>query len=127
MVFSRFRKKNKIVDLGERYRKQQEKVSRIKEEISESNQNKDFSSDSGNSTSNPFSIFGIGSSVNSNNSNSTQNDVLDLSSNSNYNSGLNDKRRKLSKRILDMTGKLEELSNQIYRLEQRIEVLERKI
>jgi len=38
-----------------------------------------------------------------------------------------DKRKKLTKRILDMTNKLEEISNQIYHMQQRIEVLERKL
>ena len=37
-----------------------------------------------------------------------------------------EKRKKLAKRLLDMTEKIEDLSNQIYHLQQRIEVLERK-
>ncbi len=40
--------------------------------------------------------------------------------------GLEEKRRKLAKRLMEMTTKMEELSNQIYHLQQRIEVLERK-
>lgn len=38
-----------------------------------------------------------------------------------------EKRKKLAKRILDMTTRLEDLSNQIYHLQQRVEVLERKL
>ncbi len=37
-----------------------------------------------------------------------------------------DTKRKLAKRLIDMTTKLEDISNQIYHLQQRIEVLERK-
>ena len=36
------------------------------------------------------------------------------------------RKRKLAKRLTDMTGQIETLSNQIYHLQQRIEVLERK-
>lgn len=37
-----------------------------------------------------------------------------------------EKKKKLAKRLIDMTSKVESLSNQIYHLQQRIEVLERK-
>jgi prefoldin subunit 5 len=37
-----------------------------------------------------------------------------------------DKRQKLAKRIVDMTNKIEELSNQVYHLQQRLEVVEKK-
>ena len=37
-----------------------------------------------------------------------------------------EKKKRLAKRIADMTTKLEELSNQIYHLQQRVELLERK-
>ena len=37
-----------------------------------------------------------------------------------------EKKKKLAKRLIDMTSKVENLSNQIYHLQQRIEVLERK-
>ena len=37
-----------------------------------------------------------------------------------------DKRKRLARRLMDMTKKIEELSNTIYRLQQRIEVLEKK-
>ena len=38
-----------------------------------------------------------------------------------------ERRRKLAKRIIDMTTRLEDLSNQIYHLQQRLEVIERKM
>lgn len=37
-----------------------------------------------------------------------------------------EKRQKFAKRLMEMTKKMEELSNQIYHLQQRIELLERK-
>ncbi len=37
-----------------------------------------------------------------------------------------EKKRKLAKRIADMTDKMEDLNNQVYHLQQRLEVLERK-
>ncbi len=37
-----------------------------------------------------------------------------------------ERKRKLTKRLIDMTNQIESLSNQIYHLQQRIEVLERK-
>ena len=36
------------------------------------------------------------------------------------------RKRKLAKRLMDMTEKIEELSNHIYNLKQRVEFLERK-
>ncbi len=37
-----------------------------------------------------------------------------------------EKRRKLTKRLMDITNQLEEISNQLYHLQQRVEVLEKK-
>jgi len=37
-----------------------------------------------------------------------------------------EKKKKLAKRILDMTDKIEDLSNQIYHLQQRVDLLEKK-
>ena len=37
-----------------------------------------------------------------------------------------ERRKKLAKRIIDMTEKIEEVSNQLYHLQQRVEVLEKK-
>jgi len=41
-------------------------------------------------------------------------------------STLQERKQRLAKRLKDMTDKLEDVSNQIYHLQQRIEVLERK-
>lgn len=50
----------------------------------------------------------------------TSSDYVDISG------SLEEKRKKLAKRLLDMTNKMEDLSNQLYHLQQRIEVLEKK-
>jgi len=84
-----FKKKKEIVDLTERYKKQQEKIAEMKADSQE--QNSESSE-----TPSPFNIFGMPSA------------------------------NQVSGRLLDMTEKIEDLSNQIYHLQQRIEVLERK-
>ena len=100
-----FGKKGKdVVDLSERFRQQKEK-----EEQMASLESTDSSSTS------PIAFFD--SSSDSSGSNS---DVIDLSSSS------SERRKKLAKRILELTTKLEDLSNQIYHLQQRIEILEKK-
>lgn len=38
----------------------------------------------------------------------------------------NERKKKLAKRLMDMTNKMEDLSNQIYHLTQRMEVLEKR-
>lgn len=38
-----------------------------------------------------------------------------------------EKRKRLAKRLMDMTDKIEDLSNQIYHLTQRMELVERKL
>ena len=39
---------------------------------------------------------------------------------------IEEKRRKLAKRLIDMTNRIDDLSNQVYHLQQRLEVLEKK-
>ena len=89
MGFFGFGKKEKIIDLGERYRQKE----------NEQEKNEGESDDS-------FKIVGNSS-----------------SSNSNYD---NEPRKKLAKKLIDMTNKLDELSTQLYHLQQRVELLERK-
>jgi len=100
-----FKRKNKVLDLTKHYEKQQEKLEQIKQEET---------------TASPlgasFSMFGADPAPSS----SSSDDYADLST------GIDQKKRKLVKRIMDMSSKMEDLSNQIYHLEQRIEVLERK-
>lgn len=106
-----FGKNKDVVDLAERYRKQKEREQNMKEDIKESNST---------SSASPFSFFDAGSSASSSES-SSDDDFVDLGSSS------TDKRRKLAKRILDMTTRIEDLGNQIYHLQQRLELIEKKL
>lgn len=105
-----FRRKNKILDLTKHYEKQQEKL----EQLKQSSQEQETSASPLGAG---FSMFGDAS---TSTPASSSNGYADLSQ------GLDEKKKKLVKRIMDMTSKMEDLSNQIYHLEQRIEVLERK-
>jgi hypothetical protein len=121
MGFFGFGKKKDVLDLTERYKRQQEKISEMEGDSSSS-----VSTDSGASSSGGFGIFGAMASANSSTSSGS-----DSTSSGGYvdvagSSGVEDKRKKLVKRIMAMTEKLEDLGNQIYHLQQRIEVLEKK-
>lgn len=114
-----FGKNRDVVDLAERYRKQKEREANMREDIG-SNSSQASQTDQATSAS-PFSFFDSGSSSFGPESSESDSDgFVDLASSS------TEKRRRLAKRILDMTTKIEDLSNQIYHLQQRIEVLERK-
>ena len=116
-----FGKNRDVVDLAERYRRQKERESgSAKPSSSESSSNAQEQSPS------PFSFFDSGSSSSSGSGGSgsyefDSDGFVDITSVS------TDKRRKLAKRILDMTTKLEDVSNQLYHLQQRLEVIERKL
>jgi len=115
MGFFKFGKNNDVVDLGERYRKQQEKVKSSESESSEEIKSQENAS--------PFGFFDMSNtpSTNQNQTKDEEGEVLDLSD------SIGERRKKLSKRILDMTSKMEDLGNQVYHLQQRIEVLEKKL
>ena len=99
-------KKKDFIDLTERYKKQQEKKQSEKEETN-----------SQSSSGDAFSF--LGNLASSSSSEQESEDYLDIS-------GAGEKRKKLARRLIDMTNKLEDLLNQIYHLQQRIELLERK-
>lgn len=109
-------KKNDIVDLSERYRKQKEREQNMKEDIAVVEK-----TSTSETAASPFSFFDSSASTNAEPTSSGSEDFVDLSG------PIGDKRKRLAKRILDMTTKIEDLSNQIYHLQQRIEVLERKL
>lgn len=100
MGFLGLGKKKKVIDLTERYGKVQEKPSEMQQSQEE------FEAPLGSG----FNLFGKQNSF-------SQEDNLNV----------DDKKKKLAKRLADMTTKIEELSNQIYRLQQRIELIERKV
>jgi hypothetical protein len=104
MGLFKFGKKGKdVVDLGERFRKQKE------EQMTSSK------SASDDPLQDPIAFFDSSS-----DSSESSPEVVDLSNSP------NEKRKRLAKRILEITNKLEDLSNQIYHLQQRIEILEKK-
>jgi len=117
MGFFKFGKNRDVVDLGEMYRKQQERM-KTSDEGESSEKTKDQENAS------PFGFFDMSSEKTGNQSQTNGDDegeVLDLSD------SIGARRKKLSKRILDMTTKMEDLGNQVYHLQQRIEVLEKKL
>jgi hypothetical protein len=98
-------RKNKIIDYTEGYRR--------------SNATQTKSSSSSEKTQDPSGFVPLGFFADSSQKDSFSEKSFDEGS-------TQDKRRKLAKRLVDMTEKIEDLSNQIYHLQQRIELLERK-
>jgi predicted nucleic acid-binding Zn-ribbon protein len=97
-----FRKKHDVLDLTERYKKQQERLAAMKKEEEPS------------TTSGAIGIFGMPTPTPS-----TSSGYVDVSAE-------DERKKKLAKRLMDITDRLEEISNQIYHLQQRIELLEKK-
>ena len=119
-----FKKKKKVLDLT-RYKKRFPKEEPQEEEIKDLTQNSNSQPAPTNSANTGSSggflgiFFGFGGSSSS--AESAPQTVTESSS-----SDLEERRQKLVKRLTYMTDKLEELSNQIYKLQQRVELLERK-
>ena len=108
-----FRKRRKdFIDLTKHYNRQQDS------QMSDTSDSQESESSSENNAEG-LGFFGAISNTVSDSSESPEPSFAGSSS-------VEERRRKLSKRLLDMTEKIEELSNQIYHLQQRIEVLERK-
>jgi len=118
------KKKGKTVDFTNRMVRQHERAESIRENISQAGAQKPQQTDS--SSFNPEGN-GFGFLDNASSYNQTQYPAYGASGTST--SGAEDaeeKKRKLAKRLMDITDKLEEISNQIYHLQQRVEVLEKK-
>ena len=110
-----FGKKDKVLDLSENYRRQQQRAKEMKEEAkieSKGEESSGFSFLSGLASGSP----------NSSDSSSSSDNYSSASSDFSQ----EDTRKKLAKRLADMTNKLEEISTQLYHLQQRVELLERK-
>jgi len=106
------KKRNKVVDWSEGYRS-----SPVRRPVKTSSSNNDNSSDLG---------F-LGDLAGSNSGASSSSDVSWDNDSQATVGEYQDKKTKIAKRLLDMTNKIEELSNQIYHLKQRIELLEKKL
>ena len=105
-----FKKRKDLIDLTEHYKKQQGK--KEYEEALKKGENQDSNSS--------FDFLkNLASSSQGNTNNDS--DYVQVSE-TDY-----EKKRKLAKRLMDMTAKMEELSNQIYHMQQRIELLEKKL
>jgi hypothetical protein len=112
-------KKNKVVDFSENYHAARKFAQRSQQ-----------SSQSTSSDSYPDMGF-LGSVGSSSASNATTDNFAWDNEPSQPSSGetvgdYSEKKQKLAKRLLDMTNKIEDLSNQIYHLMQRVELLEKK-
>lgn len=99
-------KKKKVLDLTENYKRRMEKAEQIRQL---QQKNSSVSSGAG-----PFSFFDSPESTGSD-------QTADLSETT------EERKKRLAKRIMEMTEKVEDISNQIYHLQQRLEVLERKL
>ena len=119
-----FKKKKKVLDLT-RYKERFSKEEPQEEEIKDLTQNSNSQTASTNPATTGSSggffgnFFGFGGSSSS--AESAPQTAAESST-----SDLDERRQKLVKRLTYMTDKLEELSNQIYKLQQRVELLERK-
>ena len=101
------RKNHRVLDLSENYKIQKERLAGRKEERED------------NSEKNSGAFGFLGDMASASGSVSETAETLEFSS-------VEDKRKQLSKKLLQITEKLEDLSNQIYHLQQRMEVVERK-
>ncbi len=104
-----FRKNNRVIDLSERYRRQQKQSKELANAQEAPVQTEE-------KTAAPFFPF-FDSSPKPVVEEKTE--VLDLES-------VEERKKKLAKRLMDITNKLEDVSNQLYHLGQRVEVLEKK-
>ena len=110
-LFKKFGRKKGFLDLTKQYKKQQEETIEVEPNNQENSENSQSSSSG-------FSF--LGNLASSSSSETQSNDYIPASDER------TEKRKKLAKRLIDMTTKIEDLSNQIYHLQQRVEVLERK-
>lgn len=97
-------KKKEVLDLTENYKRQQERAVEVKKEQASSQ------SDS-------FNF--LGNLAQSGSANGNSEDFVNVPE-------AEDRKKRLAKRFAELTSKIEEISNQLYHLQQRVEVLERK-
>ncbi|MCH8945767.1 MAG: hypothetical protein IIA85_02500 [Nanoarchaeota archaeon] len=102
-----FRRNDRVIDLSERYRKQQKQSKEL------ANSQKVPVQTEEKSAAPLFPFF------DSSPKPEEKPEVLDIES-------IEERKKKLAKRLMDITNKLEEISNQLYHLSQRVEVLEKK-
>jgi len=108
------KKKDDVIDLSEQYKRQQEKLAQEQAEPQQESQEKT-----------PTFFQGLVNAAQKQNA-EQQTEAQDLDY-ADLGEGIEERRRRLTKRLMEMTGKMEELSNQIYHLQQRVELLEKKL
>ena len=108
-------KKREVLDLGERYRKQQEHEEKIKQDAVKKQTPSKYANSISSDSLNYYAKKMV-------DEDSKKEVPVDEDSDS-----PEEKKRKFAKRLVDMTDRIEELSNQIYHLQQRIDVLEQKL
>lgn len=121
-IFNFKKRRDDVVDLGEMYRKQQERSSNIGRDMGIGLSSQTTDTTSSENDVGMGSFFGSMANAGNNSDSGIKNSREEFT----YASSTEEKRRKLVKRLMDMTEKIEDLSNQIYHLQQRIELLERK-
>jgi len=120
-----FNRRDKIIDLTEKYR--DSRKTKPKEGLETPSSGSASAQNQETSQGSFFNFFGNSSPSSSSSSVSSSSGVAS-SDNSNTSETLDadEKRRRLAKRLKDMTDRIEEQANQIYILQQRIELLEKK-
>ncbi len=111
MALFGFKKKDRVLDLTERYKKQLDEATNQESNLESSPQQNVPESQGFNF------LGGMASGIKA--AESQEDTDVGIS-------GVEERKKKLAKRLMEMTNKMEDLSNQIYHLQQRIEVLERK-
>ena len=105
-----WKKKNDgYVDLTEKMKKKQERVENFQSNVSEPKVQEETPNSNGNGFLGGF--FGGGSSSTPIETNTESSD---------------EKRKKLAKRLMEITSRMESMENEIYHLKQKLEVLEKK-
>jgi len=111
MALFGFKKRDKVLDLTEKYKKQLDEATKQESNL-ETGPQQNASESQG------FNFLGgMASAIKA--AESQENTGVEIS-------GTEERKKKFAKRFMEMTSKIEDLSNQIYHLQQRIEVLERK-
>ena len=131
MVFWK-KKQDDVVDLGSLYKRQKQRLSEMQEDMQVKGDGSDFvtypATSPSSSSSSDGSALGFLGNLAGAGSTSESFPIESSSETETYGSSdTGEKRRKLAKRLMDMTTKLEDINNQIYHIQQRLEVIEAKM
>ena len=110
MALFGFKKRGRVLDLTERYKKQLDEATKKESNLETSPQQTEPQSQG-------FNFLGGLAGVKA----TEPQEEISVGG-----SEIGERKKRLAKRFMDMTNKIEDLSNQIYHLQQRVEVLERK-